>query len=105
MEKNKKIRIGTAVSDKMHKSILVEVERTQKHRIYGKRIRRVSKYNVHDENNDCVVGDNVSIIETRPISKTKRWRVLNINKKSEMNQQDLSPLTEENTIDNQAEGE
>ena len=58
-----------------------------------------------DENNDCVVGDNVSIIETRPISKTKRWRVLNINKKSEMNQQDLSPLTEENTLDSQAEGE
>ena len=51
MDKIKKIRIGTVVSDKMHKSILVEVERMQKHRIYGKRIRRVSKYNVHDENN------------------------------------------------------
>ena len=105
MDKIKKIRIGTVVSDKMHKSILVEVERMQKHRKYGKRIRRISKYTVHDENNDCVVGDNVSIIETRPISKTKRWRVLNINKKSEMNQQDLSPLTEENSLDNQSDGE
>ena len=101
----KKILTGIVISDKPDKSITVIVERKYQHPVFKKVMKGKKKYNVHDENNDCVVGDNVSIIETRPISKTKRWRVLNINKKSEMNQQDLSPLTEENTLDSQAEGE
>ena len=105
MEKIKKIRTGIVVSSKMDKSILVQIERMQKHRVYGKRMRRLSKFTAHDENNDCLVGDNVSIIETRPISKTKHWRVLSINKKAEMHQQDLMPLAEENTIENQLDGE
>lgn len=79
MEKsNKKIRKGIVVSDKMDKTIVVAVERRVMHPLYKKSIRRTSKFKVHDEENKCSVGDEVIIIETRPLSKDKRWRVLEI---------------------------
>ena len=81
-ESNRKERIGTVVSDKMQKTITVEVGRTNKHKLYGKRVKRHSKLKAHDENNECNIGDEVKIIETRPLSKTKRWRLAEIIKKA-----------------------
>jgi small subunit ribosomal protein S17 len=63
------------VSDRMHKSVVVEVTRTVKHPIYGQYVRRRSRFMAHDERNDCKVGDKVRIVETRPLSRRKRWRV------------------------------
>jgi len=71
----RKERIGIVVSDKMDKSIVVTVERQLKHPAYGKPIRKKKKYTAHDETNECKTGDTVRIIETRPLSKQKRWRV------------------------------
>jgi len=71
----RKERIGVVVSDKMDKSIVVKVERRFMHPAYGKIVRRDSRYVAHDEKNECKIGDTVKIIETRPLSKTKRWRV------------------------------
>lgn len=71
----RKERIGIVVSDKMDKSIVVKVERKFMHPTYGKIVRRDSRYVAHDEKNECKIGDTVKIIETRPLSKTKRWRV------------------------------
>ncbi len=73
-----KIRLGTVVSDKMQKTIVVAVERTKRHRLYNKTLKRTTRYKVHDERNECRLGDHVRIIETRPLSKEKRWRVLEI---------------------------
>jgi small subunit ribosomal protein S17 len=70
--------VGRVVSSKMNKSVTVSVERLVKHPVYGKYIRRTSKYVAHDENNSCKAGDVVAIVECRPISKTKAWRVLEI---------------------------
>ena len=81
-ESNRKERIGTVTSNKMQKTITVEVERTKKHKLYGKRVKRHSKLKAHDENNECNIGDEVKIIETRPLSKTKRWRLAEIIKKA-----------------------
>jgi small subunit ribosomal protein S17 len=67
--------IGTIVSDRMEKTVIVQVERLVKHRLYKKYIKRRSKYTAHDEANACRVGDRVLIAESRPISKTKKWRV------------------------------
>ena len=79
MERNdRKTRIGTIVSDKMDKTVVVEVERQFKHPIYGKRMRRSKKFKVHDENNQYKTGSLVKIVETRPLSKEKRWRVLEV---------------------------
>ena len=79
MERNlRKERIGQVVSNKMQKSITVTVSRKVKHPIYGKFIRKTKKFTVHDENNDCGIGDTVRIIETRPISKNKKWRLIEI---------------------------
>ena len=79
MEQNKrKIRTGKVVSDSMDKTAVVVVEWASRHRLYKKSVRRTSKYYVHDEKNACRVGSNVKIMETRPISKTKRWRVVEI---------------------------
>ena len=79
MEQNKrKIRTGKVVSDSMDKTAIVVVEWSSKHRLYKKSVSRTSKYYVHDEKNACRVGSNVKIMETRPISKTKRWRVVEI---------------------------
>jgi small subunit ribosomal protein S17 len=78
----RKVREGLVVSDKMDKTVVVEVEDRVKHRLYGKVLRRTSKLNVHDENNACGVGDRVMIMETRPLSATKRWRVVEIVEKA-----------------------
>jgi small subunit ribosomal protein S17 len=79
MERNlRKERTGLVVSDKMDKSITVVVERKEKHAIYGKFVKRTKKFIVHDENNDCHIGDSVKIAETRPLSKNKRWRLVEI---------------------------
>lgn len=74
----RKTRIGVVVSDKMNKTAVVAVERLVKHPTYKKYIKRTSKFKAHDEKNECKVGDKVKIIETRPLSKTKRWRVVEI---------------------------
>ncbi len=70
--------VGTVVGNRMDKSVMVLVERLTKHKIYKKYVKRRSKYMVHDPKNMCDVGDKVRIVETRPISKRKRWRVLDI---------------------------
>ncbi|MEM6346635.1 MAG: 30S ribosomal protein S17 [Bacteroidota bacterium] len=74
----RKVRVGRVVSNKMDKSITVSVERKVKHPIYGKFVKKTTKFVVHDENNDSGVGDTVRIMETRPISKRKRWRLVEI---------------------------
>ena len=76
--KPRKVREGLVVSDKMDKTVVVSVEDRVKHALYGKVLRRTSKLKAHDEQNDCGVGDRVLIMETRPLSATKRWRVVEI---------------------------
>jgi len=71
-----KSRIGVVTSDKMQKTVVVEVERRIQHPKYGKFVSRRVRYKAHDENNDCGIGDRVRIVETRPLSKDKRWRVV-----------------------------
>ncbi|MGW4793777.1 30S ribosomal protein S17 [Nonomuraea sp. NPDC004297] len=78
----RKVREGLVVSDKMDKTVVVAVEDRVKHRLYGKVIRRTTKYKAHDEANACGVGDRVLLMETRPISATKRWRVVEILEKA-----------------------
>jgi small subunit ribosomal protein S17 len=78
----KRQMIGTVVSDKMDKTIVVLVERLVKHRLYHKYIKRRSNFSAHDENNVCGIGDRVLITESRPLSKTKRWRVSQILQKA-----------------------
>lgn len=75
---SRKIRVGTVVSDKMDKTVVVAVERHMSHQLYGKHMIRTKKYHAHDEDNDARDGDVVRIMETRPLSKTKRWRVTEI---------------------------
>jgi small subunit ribosomal protein S17 len=79
----RKIREGYVVSDKMDKTVVVEVEDRVKHRLYKKVIRRTKKFKAHDENNECGIGDRVSLMETRPLSATKRWRVVEILEKAQ----------------------
>ena len=69
---------GRVVSDKMEKSIVVAIERMVKHPVYGKFIKRTTKLHVHDENNECRKGDTVKVMETRPLSKDKRWRLVEV---------------------------
>ncbi len=79
MERNlRKERIGIVVSNKMDKSIVVAVEIREKHPIYGKFVKKTTKFVAHDEKNECSEGDTVRIMETRPLSKTKRWRLVEI---------------------------
>ena len=78
----RKVREGLVVSDKMDKTVVVEVEDRVKHRLYGKVLRRTSKLKAHDEQNSCGVGDRVLLMETRPLSATKRWRVVEILEKA-----------------------
>ncbi len=83
MEKNmRKTIVGTVVSDKMEKTIVVAVESFKTHPIYKKRYKNTKKYKVHDENNECGIGDKVKIMETRPLSKDKRFRLVNIIEKA-----------------------
>jgi len=74
----RKERIGVVVSDKMDKSIVVAVKRKVKHPIYGKFVNKTTKFHAHDEDNTCNTGDTVKIMETRPLSKTKCWRLIEI---------------------------
>jgi len=74
----RKEKIGLVVSDKMNKTIIVAVERKVKHPMYGKFIKKTTKFAAHDENNDAHLGDKVLIMETRPLSKTKRWRLVRV---------------------------
>jgi len=83
VERNlRKTRVGTVVSDKMDKTIVVQVERRIRHPLYGRIITRRRKFKVHDENNAASVGDRVRIMETRPLSKEKRWRLVEIVEKA-----------------------
>ncbi|HPG11879.1 MAG TPA: 30S ribosomal protein S17 [Chitinophagaceae bacterium] len=74
----RKTRIGVVTSNKMTKTITVEVERKVKHPIYGKFVKKTSKFHAHDDKNECSIGDIVRIMETRPLSKTKRWRLVEV---------------------------
>ena len=74
----RKERIGIVTSDKMDKTITVSVERKVKHPIYGKFVKKSNKFHAHDENNECGIGDTVRIMETRPLSKSKNWRLVEI---------------------------
>ena len=74
----RKVRIGKVVSDKMDKSITLTVDRKFKHPLYGKFVQKTSKLMAHDENNECGIGDTVKVMETRPLSKNKRWRLVEI---------------------------
>ncbi len=78
----RKTRIGLVVSDKMDKTVVVAVERLVKNPLYGRIIKMTTKLKAHDETNECHVGDKVKVMETRPISRDKRWRVINIIEKA-----------------------
>ena len=78
----RKVRVGKVVSDKMQKTIVVAIEELVQHKLYKKSVKRTVKFKAHDENNDAHVGDRVSIMETRPLSKEKRWRLVNIVEKA-----------------------
>ena len=80
--KTRKSRIGLVTSDKMDKTITVAVERKVKHPFYGKFLKKTTKFHAHDETNQCGMGDTVRIMETRPLSKTKRWRLVEIIEKA-----------------------
>ena len=78
----RKVRIGKVVSDKMDKTIVVAVVDNVKHPLYGKIVKRTYKLKAHDENNECNIGDRVKVMETRPLSKDKRWRLVEIVEKA-----------------------
>ena len=83
MERNlRKTRVGKVVSDKMDKTIVVAIEDHIKHPLYGKIVKRTYKLKAHDENNECNMGDTVKVMETRPLSKDKRWRLVEIIEKA-----------------------
>jgi small subunit ribosomal protein S17 len=79
----RKVRTGVVVSDAMDKTVLVRIDRQVRHSLYGKTVRRASKLAAHDEGNEAHVGDTVRVMETRPLSKTKRWRVVEIVERAE----------------------
>jgi small subunit ribosomal protein S17 len=83
-ESKQKVRLGQVVSDRMDKTVVVEVAGPKRHPLYKKTIRRVVRYKAHDEKNECRVGDKVRIVETRPLSREKRWRVAEIVAKGEV---------------------
>ena len=78
----RKVRVGKVVSDKMEKTIVVAIEELIQHKLYKKSVKRTVKFKAHDENNEAQVGDKVSIMETRPLSKEKRWRLVSIVEKA-----------------------
>ncbi len=83
MERNhRKVKTGRVVSDKMEKTAVVAVEAFITHPLYGKRMTKTTKFKTHDENNECGIGDTVKIMETRPVSKDKRWRLVEILQKA-----------------------
>lgn len=79
---DRKVRTGTVVSDRMDKTVIVRIESQKRHPLYGKTVRRTSRLAAHDEANEAHVGDVVRVMETRPLSKTKRWRVVEIVEKA-----------------------
>lgn len=79
---NRKTRIGTVVSDKMDKTVVVAVETFVTHPLYKKQIKKTTRFKAHDEKNECGIGDIVKIMETRPLSKDKNWRIVNIVEKA-----------------------
>lgn len=79
---NRKVRIGNVVSDKMDKTAVVSVETLVTHPLYKKKLKKTTKFKAHDENNECGIGDVVKIMETRPLSKDKRWRIVSIIEKA-----------------------
>lgn len=81
---SRKVRIGKVVNNKMDKTVVVAVERSTRHPLYGKIIRNTKKFKVHDSENECRIGDKVKIMETRPLSKEKRWRLVEIIEKSQL---------------------
>jgi small subunit ribosomal protein S17 len=78
MRERRKQLVGRVTSNKMDKTVVIAVERTTRHPLYGKVLTRVKKYKAHDEQNECQIGDQVRIIESRPLSREKRWRVIEI---------------------------
>ena len=78
----RKVRVGRVVSDKMQKTIVVAIEELVQHKLYKKAVKRTVKFQAHDENNSAHIGDRVAIMETRPLSKHKRWRLVNIVEKA-----------------------
>jgi small subunit ribosomal protein S17 len=84
MEKNRKTRIGKVTSNKMQKTVVVRVENLRRHPLYHKVVRHSSNFKAHDEENKCNVGDVVKIVETRPLSKDKNWRVVEIIQKADI---------------------
>ena len=78
----RKTRVGIVVSDKMNKTVVIAIEDHVKHPVYGKIVKRTKKIHAHDENNECGIGDFVEVMETRPLSKTKRWRLVEIIEKA-----------------------
>ena len=78
----RKVRVGKVVSNKMDKTIVVAVEDNVRHAKYGKIIKYTAKIHAHDENNECAIGDKVAVMETRPLSRTKRWRLVEIIEKA-----------------------
>ncbi len=78
----RKVRVGIVSSNKMDKTITVKVERKVKHPIYGKFVKKTTRFHAHDEKNECTIGDVVKIMETRPLSKTKRWRLVEVVEKA-----------------------
>jgi small subunit ribosomal protein S17 len=94
-ETKRKVRLGQVVSDRMDKTVVVEVSGPKRHPLYKKIIRRVARYKVHDEKNECRVGDKVRIVETRPLSREKRWRVAEILVKGEVVEISPEEITQE----------
>ena len=83
MERNlRKVMIGTVKSDKMDKTVVVAVQRNEQHKVYGKTVKKTYTLKAHDEENNCQVGDKVRVMETRPLSKDKRWRVVEVVEKA-----------------------
>lgn len=78
----RKTRVGTVISDKMDKTIVVAIEDSVQHKLYKKIVKRTYKLKAHDENNECKIGDKVKVMETRPLSKDKRWRLVEIIEKA-----------------------
>ena len=95
MESKHKARIGRVVSNKMIKTVVVVVETPRRHPLYKKVIKRMVRYKAHDENNECQTGDTVRIIETRPLSRDKRWRVAEIITRAEAMEVQPEEITQE----------
>ncbi len=96
---NRKTRVGVVVSDKMDKTIVVAIRTRVKHPLYGKIMNRTTKLKAHDENNECGIGDTVRVMETRPLSKDKRWLMVEIIEKAKELQEEINHGTTANPID------